>query len=105
MAQDREGNGPAFRSNPALCPACPNRSKDLLPQPAHTPKPIEPVPFADWPRWAKVISKLRAPKDAGVGDTAHREMGVLGKVIEGITWGKCVCEQRRARWNGEYRYG
>lgn len=72
------------------------------------PKPPEPVPYAEWPWWAKLVAKRRKDGEAGVGSTFERlAAGVGGKRFE--AWAKrrginCGCAARRSRWDQTMRY-
>lgn len=97
-------NGEYTRAHPELAFGCENRDKNLPLTPAPAPQPIQPIPREQWPVDIRFYATMQQPGDAGVGDTVHRELGVPGRVIEGLTWGLCGCAQRRAEWNQKYVY-
>lgn len=71
------------------------------------PKPIEPLPRQDWPKWATWIAGFYAQDDIGVGDTVHRKLGKAGEWTKAILKAAgvpCGCSERRERWNKMYPY-
>lgn len=65
------------------------------------PKPIE------WPRWARVVRRLRKNGESGVGDTFERLASVGGRVYKRL-WAmaklQCGCDVRKVEWNAKYPY-
>lgn len=65
------------------------------------------VPADEWPLTARVIRRLRAPEDRGVGDTIHRHLGAPGRWFESAmtTLGvQCGCADRRDWLNRRFPY-
>lgn len=66
-----------------------------------------PVPYKDWPMWAKILSKFAKDGDKGIGDVVLRQIGSENsdqfKAWYKKTTGKdCGCTGRQARWNREF---
>ncbi len=84
------------------------RSCEGLPPPP-PPAPLPAVPRGEWPAWARAVSWLRRPGEAGAGDTLRRLIaGVGGEKWK--AWYKrrtgqdCGCEARRRAMNEKYPY-
>lgn len=71
-------------------------------------KPPPPIPFAEWPNWAKrVFEEREVPEEKGVGDTVHRRLGDGGLAFRAWTTLlkiPCGCDLRRDLWNAVYPY-
>ncbi len=70
-------------------------------------KPIEEIPYHNWPLWAKTLVLLAKPEDKGIGDVVLRTIGETNsykfKAWHKLTFGKdCNCAARQARWNAQY---
>lgn len=94
-----------------LCPpeACPHKD-DLAsgkltridPEP-----PPSPIPYPDWPAWAKLVGTIRSNGDIGIGDTFKRWTGPLGAAYQAawkLAGMPCGCGARREEWNAMYPY-
>lgn len=62
-----------------------------------------------WPLTARIIAKLRADSDAGLGDTIHRNLDRFG--AEAMQWlykriigSDCGCANRQAKLNRMFPY-
>ena len=74
--------------------------------------PITPVPFDQWPAWAKAFAAMKVDGETGVGETAHRlfHWPVASQfsdvVFAGLALFKrgCGCVRRQAEWNDLYPY-
>ena len=69
----------------------------------------EPIPYADWPAWAKDLATDRQPTDAGIGDTAVHVIGARAskKFQEWylkIIGQSCGCSDRQAWLNEIFPY-
>lgn len=70
-------------------------------------RPLDPIPFDQWPTWAKDLAQSRAPGEIGVGSTVKTQLGLLGDAFTralkslGIP---CGCKRRRERWDQLYPY-
>ena len=76
-------------------------------EPTAVAAPITPTPGDKWPAWVKAVEKLRDESDAGIGDTIHRQLGLLGEayiVSLSLLGMNCGCERRRADLNIQYPY-
>lgn len=72
------------------------------------PAPV-PAPELAWPLWARLVRKLAAPGDVGVGDTIARAIGPLGgdawkAWYRRATGHSCGCEERQEVLNQLYSY-
>lgn len=72
---------------------------------AHQPTSVP----SQWPLWARVITRLKSPEDAGVGDTVARLIGEVNsdqfKHWHRRTFGvDCGCDERQQHWNLLYPY-
>jgi hypothetical protein len=68
---------------------------------------LHPIPRDQWPLWASGVARWQEPGDAGVGDTIHRKLGLLGEIFKGTLKAMgvpCGCDGRRADWNVMYPY-
>ncbi len=83
-----------------------------MPEPP-TPTGIAVVqsPFdeAKWPLKAKVISRLRLPGEAGLGDTVARVLARFGadgmkRLYKAVTGQDCGCGDRQQKLNAMYPY-
>lgn len=71
-----------------------------------------PLPFEQWPAFAKAFSLAKIDGEKGVGDTAHRLFNapvarqISDVVFLGLKLFKtgCGCVRRQAEWNGIYPY-
>ena len=71
------------------------------------PEPLKSIPHEQWPKWAKALALLKSDEDAGVGDTVHRQLGLLGKAFTATAKAlrvPCDCAERRDEWNILYSY-
>jgi len=69
--------------------------------------PVKAVPPEQWPVWAKGIATFRTGDDKGVGDTAERNLGIVGEAFKATAkaLGKdCGCAARKAKWNAMFPY-
>jgi hypothetical protein len=74
------------------------------PPPAEPPKP---VPYDEWPKWAKAVEKFRSGDDVGVGSTIRRQLGILGEGFKAslrLMGVECGCDARHDEWNIVYPY-
>ncbi len=67
----------------------------------------KPVPFDQWPIWAKALKHLATPNDKGIGDVIARTIGAenseaFKKWFKATTGKDCGCTGRQRRWNIEY---
>lgn len=64
--------------------------------------------IADWPKMARVMARLRAPSERGVGDTLARLFGKVGgdrfKTLAKRLGIDCGCDNRQALLNAAYPY-
>ena len=70
-------------------------------------KPLAAIPRIDWPGWASAITAMKNETDIGVGDTVHRQLGLLGKAFTATAKAlgvPCGCAERRNEWNILYHY-
>lgn len=71
------------------------------------PDPILPVPRDEWPAWVNFVAKLATEGDGGVGDTIHRQLGIVGEAFKETLTAlgvPCGCDKRRAEWNAKFPY-
>ncbi len=66
-----------------------------------------PIPYSEWPLWAKSLSKRATPEDKGIGDVVARAIGAeesgAFKAFYEMTFGKpCGCTGRQKLWNIKY---
>jgi len=87
-------------------------------EPAASPRPVaaqggaqsppQPIDPAEWPAWAKLVRLAAKPGDKGIGDTMHREAGVIGQTWEALylrlTGHPCGCGGRVEALNQQYPY-
>ena len=70
--------------------------------------PPQPIGPAEWPAWAKLVRLAAKPGDRGIGDTMHREAGVIGQTWEALylklTGHPCGCGGRVEALNQQYPY-
>jgi hypothetical protein len=75
-----------------------------------TPYHLRPIPYTDWPLWAKVMkTTLGKPEDRGIGDTVLRIIGddvsAAFKEWYRKTFGvECGCQGRQTRLNANYPF-
>lgn len=68
-----------------------------------------PLPYEDWPVWAKGFALLKNSEDQGVGDTVARLIGDFASE-KFKAWHRkifnqeCGCHKRQAIWNSQYQY-
>jgi hypothetical protein len=75
--------------------------------PRTPPPPIQPIPFAEWPRYAKRLARRAVPTDRGIGDVVQRLAAKVGgerfkRIYKKITGKKCGCTDRQKRLNELY---
>lgn len=68
------------------------------------PTVLGPLPYDQWPLWAKAFKQFATENDTGIGDTIARIIGEeTSAAFEAwhlATFGKpCGCKGRRKRWN------
>jgi len=68
-----------------------------------------PIPFEDWPAWAKGLKLISTKEDKGIGDTIARTIGPLGgdafkTWFPKITGKSCGCNERQETLNKRYPY-
>jgi hypothetical protein len=66
-----------------------------------------PIPYADWPSWARCVKVLRKPVDSGVGDSVRRLLGAHGETFKKMLKSlgvECGCSSREREWNCKYPY-
>lgn len=66
-----------------------------------------PVPFDQWPLWARQIASNKQLGEKGVGDTFARQTGKAGEALKAAfkAAGKdCGCDARQGKWNTQYPY-
>lgn len=71
------------------------------------PPPVEPVPYDDWPKWARLISAMKTDEDVGLGATVKRMLGTAGAAFKAtmkLLGAPCGCANREAEWNAKYPY-
>ena len=67
--------------------------------------PVKAVPPEQWPVWAKGIATFRTGDDKGVGDTAERNLGIVGEAVEATgkgVGGDCGCAAGKAKWDAMF---
>lgn len=96
-----------FRLPPSLTSVNQDRVIPNVKEVERITKGFEPIPFDQWPSWTKAVALLKSDEDKGIGDTIHRQSGLLGK---GFKWAMvklgvpCGCDARQDQWNIEYPY-
>lgn len=87
-----------------LCPVCKGEPIDC----GDHSVVLEPIPFSEWPAWAKLIAKRRYFCEIGVGRTFERLIDARGgkwfKKISKSLGIPCGCSARRNEWNVKYSY-
>lgn len=71
--------------------------------------PPQPRPVTEWPLTARILAKLRAESDAGLGDTIHRHLARFGadamkRFYKRITGSDCGCANRQDKINRMFPY-
>lgn len=69
--------------------------------------PPLPVPFAQWPSAAKLLSLSKQPGEVGLGDTIERLAGKTGAAFKATAKAlniDCGCDARKASYNAIYQY-
>lgn len=73
-----------------------------------TTVPLAPIPYEDWPVWAKWLKRAFAkPEDVGIGSTIERTLGMFGKGYKSTLQAMglpCGCADRKAEYDIIYRY-
>lgn len=75
-----------------------------------TPYHMRPIPYTEWPLWAKVMKKtLGRPEDRGIGGTVERLIGNDSsekfKAWYRVTFNvECGCQGRKDRLDANYPY-
>jgi hypothetical protein len=74
---------------------------------ASSVQPSNPIPYIQWPVWAKALNQFSKPEDKGIGDVIARMIGDENseafKMWYRGTFGKaCGCARRQAKWNLMY---
>lgn len=95
------------KPSPGVCARCDRRE----PGPSIIPVRVEvpSVPPDQWPHRIRLLARLRAASDTGVGDTLARFIKAAGGEIaaswyEWLTGKSCGCSDRRAALNRRYPY-
>lgn len=68
---------------------------------------LGPLPYDQWPLWAKALKQFATKEDKGIGDVVARIIGEekseAFKAWHIATFGRpCNCNARRVRWNFTY---
>jgi hypothetical protein len=68
---------------------------------------LQPIPYEDWPVWAKALKKLAMPDDVGIGDVVRRTIGEetsekFKSWYKRVAGKDCGCNGRQAAWNKLY---
>jgi hypothetical protein len=70
---------------------------------------VKPLPFSEWPEWAKNLAKARQPGEIGLGDTAARLIGDVRSArfvywFTALVGANCGCTERKAWLNLRFPY-
>ena len=68
---------------------------------------VKPVPYPQWPIWAKAIKQFSKPEDKGIGDVVARMIGdensaAFKAFYLKVTGKTCGCAGRRSQWNKQF---
>lgn len=69
-----------------------------------------PVPYQEWPGWAKAIGAMKKPEDKGVGETVERiinatgPLAVAAKAALKLVMKDCGCAGRKRDWTAQFPY-
>lgn len=103
----------ALRVSAGTCSRCPSYTDSgklrlVQVRTKHT-QPVQAVPRDQWPWAARIVAKMRADVDKGIGDTLQRLFAKLGgewvkATYHTLTGKSCGCESRQRRANELFPY-